>query len=175
MSLVALGLFSYSEAGLLGSIYLMVGHGVVSAALFFCIGVLYDRYGTRLLMYYGGLLTVMPVFGFFIFIFAFANMSFPGTCNFIGEIAILQGLMVLHPSVLILVLLGTFFAAVYSLLAINRIFFGTLKITYLKRFTDVSAREFVVLAYLLVLMLFLGVTDTTVTALVSDFILTIIV
>ena len=168
MSLVTLGMFSFTEVGLLGSIYLMIGHGVVSAAMFFCIGVLYDRYGTRLLMYYGGLLTVMPVFGFFIFLFSFANMSFPGTCNFIGEVAILQGLMLLHPSILILVLLGTFLAAIYSLLAVNRIFFGTLKLTYLRRFTDLSELEFVILAYLAILVFAFGFVDSTVINFVSD-------
>jgi NADH-quinone oxidoreductase subunit M len=159
-------MFSYSEAGLLGSLYLMVGHGVVSAALFFCIGVLYDRYGTRLLYYYSGLLTAMPFFGFFIFAFAFANMSFPGTCNFIGEFSILVGLMNNGSAVLVMALIGTFLAAIYSLLGLNKIFFGTLNIVYIRRYTDLTLREFVVLAYFFIAMLILGVSDTLVTQLV---------
>jgi NADH-quinone oxidoreductase subunit M len=166
MSFVTLGMFSYSEAGLLGSLYLMVGHGVVSAALFFCIGVLYDRYGTRLLYYYSGLLTAMPFFGFFIFAFAFANMSFPGTCNFIGEFSILVGLMNNGSAVLVMALIGTFLAAIYSLLGLNKIFFGTLNIVYIRRYTDLTLREFVVLAYFFIAMLILGVSDTLVTQLV---------
>jgi NADH-quinone oxidoreductase subunit M len=168
MSLVTLGLFSYTDAGFIGAIYLMVGHGIVSAALFFCIGVLYDRYGTRLLHYYSGLMTVMPVFSLFMFIFSFANMSFPGTCNFIGEIAILQGLMLCDPTILLLILISTFMSAVYSLLAVNKLFFGTLKTKYIAHFTDLTEREFVILFYLFLLMLVLGFTDRAVVSLLSS-------
>jgi NADH-quinone oxidoreductase subunit M len=92
MNVVVLGLFSGTQEGIEGAIYLMLGHGIVSTALFLLVGVLYDRYHTRSLKHYSGLAQVMPVFCFFFFIFTLANMSFPGTCNFIGELLIFAGL-----------------------------------------------------------------------------------
>jgi NADH:ubiquinone oxidoreductase subunit 4 (subunit M) len=91
MNLIVLGLFSLNQHGIDGAIYLMIGHGIVSSALFFLVGILYDRYHTRLLKYYSGLVVVMPIFTIYFFIFTLANMSFPGTSNFIGEFVILLG------------------------------------------------------------------------------------
>jgi proton-translocating NADH-quinone oxidoreductase chain M len=96
MNLAILGLFSNDYHGIEGSIYLMLAHGVVSSAMFFCVGVLYERYHTRLIRYYGGLVTVMPVFASFFMVFSLANMSLPGTCNFIGEFLIFVGLFGLN-------------------------------------------------------------------------------
>jgi len=91
MNFVVLGIFSFTHQGIDGSIYLMIAHGIVSPALFFCIGVVYDRYHTRSIKYYSGLVQVMPLFCIFLFIFTLANMSFPGTSNFVGELLILAG------------------------------------------------------------------------------------
>jgi NADH-quinone oxidoreductase subunit M len=92
MNLIVLGLFSFTHQGIDGAIYLMIGHGIVSAALFFCVGVLYDRYHTRSLKHYSGLVQVMPLFCTFFFLFTLANMSFPGTSNFVGELLIFAGI-----------------------------------------------------------------------------------
>ena len=92
MNLIVLGLFSFTHQGLDGAIYLMIGHGIVSSALFFCVGELYDRYHTRSLKQYSGLAQVMPLFSIFFLIFTLANMSFPGTSNFVGELLILTGI-----------------------------------------------------------------------------------
>ena len=92
MNLAVLGLFTLRQQGIEGSLYLMVGHGLVSGALFFCIGVLYDRHHTRLVRYFGGLATVMPIFACLFFVFILANMSFPTTVNFIGEFLIYTGI-----------------------------------------------------------------------------------
>src|SRR3978361_253188 len=91
MNLAVLGMFAFTQQGLDGSVYLMLGHGLVSGALFMCIGVLYDRYHTRLLHYYSGLVTVMPLFASAFFIFTAANMGFPGTVNFVAEFLIYTG------------------------------------------------------------------------------------
>lgn len=91
MNLVVLGIFAFNRIGLEGAIYLMVAHGIVSSALFFCIGVLYDRTHSRLRRYYGGLVTTMPVLMSTFFIFSLANMGFPGTPNFLGELLMLAG------------------------------------------------------------------------------------
>ena len=80
----------------------MVAHGVVSAALFFCVGVVYDRHHTRLLKYFSGLVTVMPLYAVMFTIFSLANMSFPGTANFVGELLIFVGLYEYSPAVMVL-------------------------------------------------------------------------
>lgn len=85
MSVVMVGLFALTPQGLQGSLSLMLGHGVVSSALFLCVGVLYDRYHTRIVKYYGGLMQVMPNFSLFFLFFTLANIGFPGLCNFVGE------------------------------------------------------------------------------------------
>jgi len=158
MNLVMLGLFSGSQQGIEGAIYLMVGHGVVSAALFFCVGVLYDRYHSRLIRYYGGLVTVMPLFSFFFFSFTLANMSFPGTSNFIGELLLFLGVFSKNSTVLLFSTLGVVLSAVYSVWLFNRVVFGTLKTRFISRFTEMTRREAAILASLLIPMVILGVS-----------------
>jgi NADH-quinone oxidoreductase subunit M len=115
MNLIVLGLFSNSQQGLEGAVYLMVGHGFVSSVLFFCVGILYDRYHTRSLTYYSGLVQVMPVFAVFFFISTLANMSFPGTSNFIGELLIFIGLFQKNYFILLFASSGIVLSAVYSI------------------------------------------------------------
>lgn len=115
MNLVVLGLFSGTQQGIEGAVYLMLGHGVVSTALFFCVGVLYDRYHSRMLRYYAGLATVMPLFITAFFLFTLANMSFPGTPNFLGELLIFLGIFEQNMPVLLLSTAGIVLAAVYSI------------------------------------------------------------
>lgn len=100
MNLVVLGLFTLNRIGIEGAIYLMVAHGVVSAALFFCVGVLYDKTHSRLIKYYGGLVTGMPLLMTGLFIFSLANMGFPGTPNFLGELLMLIGVFQLSSVIL---------------------------------------------------------------------------
>lgn len=114
MNLVMLGLFSYNQQGLEGAVYLMIGHGVVSTALFFCVGILYDRYHSRLVRYYGGLVTVMPLFSAGFFSFTLANMSFPGTSNFLGELLIFLGIFSKNTVVLLFSAISIVLSAVYS-------------------------------------------------------------
>ena len=91
MGFVTIGIFTLTVQGIEGSIILMLSHGLVSSALFLCIGVLYDRHHTRIIKYYGGLVQVMPIFTTFLMFFSFANIGFPGTSSFIGEILVLLG------------------------------------------------------------------------------------
>jgi proton-translocating NADH-quinone oxidoreductase chain M len=93
MSFVTIGIFSANMQGVEGSIILMLSHGLVSSALFICVGVLYDRYRTRIIKYYGGLVQVMPVFTLFLTFFIFSNIGFPGTSSFVGELLVLLGLV----------------------------------------------------------------------------------
>lgn len=158
MNLVVLGLFSGNVQGIEGALYLMVGHGIVSAALFFCVGVLYDRYHSRLLRYYGGLVTVMPLFSAAFLFFTLANMSFPGTSNFIGELLIFLGIFYTNAIVLLFSSVGIVISAVYSIWLYNRIIFGTLKTIYIFRFSDLNKRETFILFSYFCPMLLLGLS-----------------
>ncbi len=128
MNLAVLGAFSFNHQGLDGSVYLMVAHGFVSAALFFCIGILYERHHTRLLRYYGGRVLIMPVFASFFLLFTLANMSLPGTANFIGEFLIFFGLFSTNLVALGGALTGVICSAIYSLWLYNRVMFGSFKL-----------------------------------------------
>lgn len=92
MNLGLLGIFALNTQGIEGSIMLMIGHGVVSSTLFLLVGVLYDRYHTRLIRYYGGLTQLMPLFSVFFLFFSLANMGLPATSNFVGEVLVFIGL-----------------------------------------------------------------------------------
>jgi NADH-quinone oxidoreductase subunit M len=91
MGFVTIGIFTLNIQGIEGAIILMLSHGLVSSALFLCIGVLYDRYHTRIIKYYSGLVQVMPIFTIFFLFFSFANIGFPGTSSFVGEVLVLIG------------------------------------------------------------------------------------
>nr|YP_010620205.1 NADH dehydrogenase subunit 4 [Dipterosiphonia australica]WAX04241.1 NADH dehydrogenase subunit 4 [Dipterosiphonia australica] len=157
MGFVTLGIFSLNINGIEGSILLMLSHGLISSAMFFCIGILYDRYGSRILKYFNGLVQVMPLFTIFFMFFSFANISFPGTSSFIGELLILVGLSKISFSLVAFALLGVLFSASYAIWLLNRISFGTLNLFYLNQFQDISRREFWILLALSFLVLWLGI------------------
>jgi len=157
MNTIILGLFSLNVQGLEGSILQMISHGVVSSALFFLVGILYDRYHTRLLKYYGGIVQVMPVFVSIFFICIFANCSLPGTSNFIGELCLFSGVVQDNLYVTIFGAFGIILSGVYSLWLYNKLSFGNLKIQYIKHFIDITYREFHVLLPLLFLIILLGI------------------
>lgn len=154
MNFVMLGLFSFSVSGLAGSVYLMLSHGIVSSALFICISIIYDRYHTRLLNYYGNLVSVMPVYSTFFF-FILANISFPGTSNFIGELLVLLGVFEINIFICFIAAFSIILTAIYSIWLINRILFGALK-TKIFNFSDLNKREFYILLVLLFITIFFG-------------------
>ncbi len=142
MNFALLGLFTNNSLGIEGSLYLMLGHGIVSSALFLCIGVLYDRYHTRNILYYGGLVTVMPVFSTFFLIFTLANIGMPGTINFVGEFLVLIGVFNFNTIVSILGGTSMVLGAVYSIWLYNRLIFGKFNFTSFILFKDLTRREF---------------------------------
>lgn len=173
MSLIVLGLFSFNNYGIYGAVYLMIGHAFVSSGLFLAIGVLYDRHHTRLIRYYGGIVQVMPVFSVVMLLLTLSNISFPGSCNFIGELLILIGISHSTPSesnllILPLAATGIVLSAIYSFYLYNRIIFGTVKTTYLSSFRDLSRKELIVLSPLVLVIILFGVTNNYVN---SDYIL----
>lgn len=167
MNLIVLGLFSYTQQGIDGAIYLMIGHGIVSTGLFFCVGVLYERHHTRLLKYYGGLIETMPRYSIYFFMFTIANMGFPGTSNFVGEFLILIGIFEKNSIIMFFAATGIILGAVYSIWLYNRIIFGALKTKYMpiKAFKDITPSEQKVLAFLTIQMFILGIHADFVTEL----------
>ncbi len=159
MNMVVLGIFANNWQGLEGALYLMIGHGIVSSALFFLVGVVYDRYHTRLLRYYGGLIQVMPIFGIFFFLFTLGNIGFPGTSNFIGETLILVGIFEKNILIALFAGFGIILSAVYSLWLYNRVFFGTLKLNYGFYFIDVIWNELLIFIPLTYFMFAFGINS----------------
>ena len=157
MNFSLLGLFSNTIQGIQGGLILMLSHGFVSSALFLSIGVLYDRYHTRILKYYSGLVLVMPVFISIFLLFTFANAALPGTCNFVGEILLFTGIFQDNVFITIFAATGIILSGAYSLWLFNRIAYGNLKVQHIKGFSDVSKREFHVLLPLVFLAVFLGI------------------
>ena len=160
MSFAAVGIFTFTEIGIKGAIYLMLSHGLTSSALFYLIGVLSDRYHTRSSMAFGGLLGVMPLFSFFMILASLANVGFPGTSGFLPEFYILVGVISSTPTIIFPVLVGMFFTTTATILALLRILFGHVKTYYSSAtFTDLNKLEFVLLANLGLWMIILGFFD----------------
>ncbi len=157
MNLVVLGLFSGNIQGVMGSIFLMLAHGIVSSALFFLIGVLYDKYGTRIIYYYGGLVKPVPVFSVLLVLFCFANIGLPGTCNFVGEIVIFFGIVDRNIIILIVAITGVIWSVLYTIFFLNRLIFGNINLNYIFIFKDINLREFATLVPLAFLTLLLGI------------------
>lgn len=157
MNFVVLSIFSLTFDGLYGAIILMLGHGIVSGALFLLIGVLYERYHTRNILYYGGLTQVMPLASFLFFFFSISNFSFPGTANFIGELLILKAMLQTNLLVTLLLLISSIFTVGYSMFLYNRIFFGNLKISFNETFYDLTRLEFFYFFPLIITNIFIGI------------------
>jgi NADH-quinone oxidoreductase subunit M len=157
MNLVVLGIFSGNFQGISGSIFLMLAHGIVSSALFFSVGVLYDKYATRLILYYGGLVQTMPKFSVFLLIFCFANVGLPGTCNFIGELVVFISLIERNFFVMLISVTGVILSVVYTMFFFNRLIFGNLNLSYIFEYQDILKREFFTLSLCLVLTLVFGI------------------
>nr|YP_007890521.1 NADH dehydrogenase subunit 4 [Andalucia godoyi]AGH24015.1 NADH dehydrogenase subunit 4 [Andalucia godoyi] len=157
MNFVTIGIFSGNLQGIEGSLLLMLSHGIVSSALFLCIGVVYDRHKTRMLKYYSGLAQMMPLFGVIFLLFTMANISLPGTSSFVGEFLVLLGAFQSNTSVAFFATTGIILGAAYSLWLYNRVAFGNLKVQFIHEFSDVNRREFAVFVPFVFLTLLMGV------------------
>lgn len=157
MNYGTLGLFSDNIIGIEGSLFVMLSHGIVSSGLFLFIGFLYDRFGTRIIFYYGGLVQLMPIFSIFFFIFSLANIGFPGTSGFIGEFLIMLGMFFNNFFLVFFCFLGSILTSVYSFWLYNRIFFGFLSFVSLYNFYDLTKKEFFISFIFCFFVIFMGI------------------
>lgn len=157
MNFVTLGLFSQNVQGIEGSIMLMLSHGLVSPALFLCVGVLYDRHKTRLLRYYSGCGRTMPLFALLFVFFTMANISLPGTSSFPGEFLTLTGVYQSNSFAAFLAATGMILGAAYALWLCNRLVYGVFKPEFMTTFSDINRREFMMFLPFILSILWIGV------------------
>jgi len=155
MNFAIFGFFSNHLLGFTGSFFMLFGHAITSSALFFSVGVLYDRYKTRLLFYYGSLATFMPVFSAFFFIFTLSNFGFPGTINFVGEFLISIGGVFVNPCFFLFTCFPLILSLVYSLNLFVRVFFGSVPF-FLRYYSDITRLEFYILFLFFFFVIFGG-------------------
>jgi NADH-quinone oxidoreductase subunit M len=164
MGFVTMGLFTMNEVGVQGAIFQMLSHGVISGALFLCVGVIYDRFHTREIGFYGGLVHRMPVYAAFFALFAMANVGLPGTSGFVGEIMTMVGAFEYDPRVAAGAALGVIFSAVYMLTLYKKVVFGELTNPRLETAADLNVREWINLGVLGFIAIYLGFFTTPITA-----------
>ena len=156
MGFVTLGIFTFTPQGIEGSIFQMISHGLISAALFLCVGVLYDRVHSRLISSYGGIVNILPKYSLVFAIFMLGAVGLPGTSGFVGEILVLIGAFQKSFLVAILASIGIILGAAYMLWLYKRVIFGNLEKKELKELKDLNLSEGIVLFSLAGLVLFFG-------------------
>ena len=156
MGFVTMGIFTFNKQGVEGSIIQMFSHGLISAALFLCVGVLYDRTHSRLIKSYGGIVHILPKYSFLFMVFALATLGLPGTSGFVGEFLVIVGTFKVNILVAILSSIGVILAAAYILWLYKRVIFGKLENLQLKKMHDVNFSEGSILAVLCIVILVFG-------------------
>jgi NADH-quinone oxidoreductase subunit M len=177
MGFVTMGIFAATTQGVAGGIFQMVSHGIVSAALFLCVGVVYDRMHSREIATYGGLVNRMPVYALVFMIFTLANVGLPGTSGFVGEFLTLLGTFKVNIVVATLATLGVILSACYALWLYRKVIFGKLEKPALAHISDMGVREIAIFVPLIVLTLLLGfypkpvldISSASVTALLDNY------
>jgi NADH-quinone oxidoreductase subunit M len=157
MGFVTLGFFFFNDLGMTGAVVQMIAHGFVSAAMFLCIGVLYDRMHSREIASYGGVVNTMPKFAAFAVLFAMANAGLPGTAGFVGEWMVILAAVQFNFWVAFGAASALIFGAAYTLWMVKRVYLGDVANDNVAKLTDINTREFVMLALLAVAVLAMGV------------------
>jgi len=158
MGFVTIGIFSLTKQGLEGSIIQMLSHGLISSALFLCVGVVYDRYHSRMISSYSGLVNIMPKYAVVLMIFTLAALGLPGTSGFVGEFLVLVGALQVSIVVAVLASLGVILAAAYMLWLYRRVVFGKVTNSEIKEMKDLNKTEIYIFVSLAFLILFLDFT-----------------
>ncbi len=156
MGFVTMGIFTFQQQGIDGAIFQMLSHGIVSAALFLCVGIIYDRMHTREIAAYGGLADRMPIYATVLMIFTMANVGLPGTSGFVGEFLTLVGAFKVNTWVALFATTGVILSAAYALYLYRRVVFGALEKANLKSIKDMNAREIAIMAPLVILTILFG-------------------
>ena len=157
MGFVTLGFFIFNDLGLSGGIVQMIAHGFVSAAMFLCIGVLYDRVHSREIADYGGVINAMPKFGAFAMLFFMANCGLPGTAGFVGEWMVILASVKYNFWIGFCAAWAVILGAAYSLWMFKRVYFGDIANEHVKAMPDINKREIFILTLLAIAVLFMGV------------------
>jgi NADH-quinone oxidoreductase subunit M len=163
MGFVTLGFFMFNDIGMQGAIMQMISHGFISGAMFFCIGVLYDRMHTRNIADYGGVVNTMPKFSAFLLLFSMANCGLPGTSGFIGEFLVILGAAKFNFWIAALAATALILGAAYSLWMYKRVAFGAVANDHVAALKDVNRREFWILAVLAIAVMWMGIQPKPVT------------
>jgi NADH-quinone oxidoreductase subunit M len=156
MGFVTLGIFTFSNEGVQAGVFQMISHGIVSGALFLCVGVVYDRMHTREIAAYGGLVNRMPIYAAVFMLFTMANCGLPGTSGFVGELLALMAVFKANTWAAVFATTGVILSAAYALWLYRRVVFGALEKDSLKSITDLDRREIAILAPLVILTLLFG-------------------
>jgi NADH-quinone oxidoreductase subunit M len=157
MGFVTMGIFAATAQGVAGGIFQMISHGIVSAALFLCVGVVYDRMHTREIAAYGGLVNRMPLYAAAFLVFTLANVGLPGTSGFVGEFLALIGTFRVNTWVATLATIGTILSAAYALWLYRKVVLGALTKPSLALIKDLNYREMITLGPLVILTILLGI------------------
>jgi NADH-quinone oxidoreductase subunit M len=157
MGIVTLGIFTFTQQGLSGALFTMLSHGVVSGALFLCVGVLYDRVHSREIARYGGVAKIMPAYALVFMLFTMASVALPGTAGFPGELLVIVGAFKVNPWVALGAATGMILGAAYMLYLYRRVAFGRITRDDLRGLLDLSPREHAVFAPLILLTIWMGV------------------
>ena len=156
MGFVTLGIFTMTQQGLEGSIFQMISHGIISAALFLCVGVIYERMHTRAIKRYGGIVEVMPKYSIVLMVFTLGALGLPGTTGFVGEFLILMGAFKDNFLVAVIASLGVILGAAYMLWLYKRVVFWKLINNDLKNLIDLNKSEIIILIALAIPSLYFG-------------------
>jgi NADH-quinone oxidoreductase subunit M len=156
MGFVTLGFFIFNAYGVEGALVQMISHGFVSAALFLCVGVMYDRMHSRMISDYGGVVNTMPKFAAFMMLFAMANCGLPATSGFVGEFLVIMGAMKFNFWIAFIAATTLVFGAAYTLWMYKRVIFGPVANDHVASLQDINHREFAVLGLLAIAVLGMG-------------------
>jgi NADH-quinone oxidoreductase subunit M len=157
MGFVTLGFFLFNDIGVSGGIVMMIAHGFISAAMFLCIGVLYDRVHSRQIADYGGVVNTMPSFAAFGVLFAMANSGLPATAGFVGEWMVILAAVKVNFWIALMAASSLILGAAYTLWMVKRVYFGPIGNDHVRTLTDINAREFLMLSLLAAAVLYMGI------------------
>ena len=155
-----IGLYTNKIYGLEGSLLQMFSHGLVSGALFLIVGILYERYHTRLIKYYSGLVQTMPLFTVIFMLFTLANIALPTTSSFIGEFLIFLGIFNTNTTIAVFAIISMLFGSIYSLWLFNRVCYGNIQINFISFYQDLNKRELCMFCIILLVVFLIGLYPT---------------